>query len=329
MIRYIKDLALVEFIYKIYRLENEWERRYLLDMFFTPPIEYEPPVYRPPSEWRSLLIQLTIGCSNNKCTYCDMYRSKTYKVRPIQDIKADIAKCARAGMQPEKIFLCDGDALGAPMDILEETLDCIHEFFPEVRRIGVYATAENILEKTSEQLKTLAQKKLTMAYLGLESGDDKILHMVVKGNTAQDMIEASLKIKEQGFKLSTIAMLGIGGKKYSEQHIRATAEVLSQTNPEYFSFLTTFAIPGTPYHRMVERGLIEPLTSKELLIEMHDILEQSTFDLNKVIFRANHVSNAKPIGGILPQDKAQILETLKLWIKQTPAGVYPKMPASM
>jgi radical SAM superfamily enzyme YgiQ (UPF0313 family) len=298
-------------------------------MFFAHPLTYEEPVYRPPSEWRSLLIQVTIGCSNNKCTYCDMYRSKTYRVKPIEEIKEDLQKCADAGMNPDKIFLCDGDALGAPMDVLKETLDTINVLFPEVRRVGVYATAENILEKTDEELKLLASKKLTIAYLGLESGDDKVLHMIVKGNTTQDMVDASLKIKRCGFKLSTIAMLGVGGRKYTQQHIDETAKVLSKTNPEFFSFLTTFAVPGTPYYTMLERGLIEPLTSKELLIEMHDILKQSTFDLNPVIFRANHVSNAHPLGGTLPKDKELILATVKDWIAKTPEGIYPSPPQRM
>ncbi|MBK24659.1 MAG: radical SAM protein [Halobacteriovorax sp.] len=298
-------------------------------MFFEPPIAYEPPVYRPPSEWRSLLIQVTIGCSNNKCTYCDMYRSKTYRVRPIEKIKEDLDKCAASGMNPDKIFLCDGDALGAPMEVLEETLDHINKIFPNNRRVGIYATAENILEKSEAELKTLASKKLDIAYLGLESGDDKVLHMIVKGNTALDMKTASLKIKDCGFKLSTIAMLGVGGKKYSRQHVENTAKMLSATNPQFFSFLTTFSVPGTPYHTMIERGLIEPLTSKELLIEMHDILELSSFDLNQVIFRANHVSNANPLGGNLPRDKDEILKTIKHWIAGTPEGVYPKAPARM
>jgi radical SAM superfamily enzyme YgiQ (UPF0313 family) len=298
-------------------------------MFINPPIQYEPPVYRPPSEGRSLLIQVTIGCSNNKCTYCDMYRSKTYRVRPQEDINKELEACFKSGVTPEKIFLCDGDALGAPQEVLIATLDKINDLWPNLRRIGVYATGTNILEKTEEELKLLSSKKLNIAYLGLESGDDKVLHMIVKGNTAAEMIEASLKIKRCGFKLSTIAMLGVGGKKYSKQHVENTAKILSATAPEFFSFLTTFAVPGTPYHKMVERGTIEPLTSKELLTEMHDILAQATFELNPIVFRANHVSNMYPLAGSLPRDKKAILNQVSNWISSAPEGVYPKVPLQM
>ncbi len=293
------------------------------------PISYEEPVFRPPSEWRSLLIQVTIGCSNNKCTYCDMYRSKVYRERSFEDIKADIHKCAKAGVRPEKVFLCDGDALGAPTSLLVKVLKEIKLQFPENRRVGVYATAENILEKSEEDLIELHDLGLDIAYLGLETGDDKILHMIVKGNTAAEMTEASLKIKKCGLKLSTIAMLGVGGQKYSEQHIEGTAKILSATCPEYFSFLTTFSVPGTPYHTMIERGLISPLTSKQLFIEMYEILNQSTFNLNSVIFRANHVSNQNPIGGVLPKDTQKILTQLKYWIDSTPEGLFPPRPHQM
>ena len=298
-------------------------------MYFNQPIQYEPPVYRPPSEWNSLLIQLTIGCSNNMCTYCDMYRSKTYRVRPLEEIKQEIKKCFNQGLKPEKIFLCDGDALGAPMEILESVVDEINRYFPDLRRMGIYATAENILSKSNEELARLASKKLNMAYLGLESGSDKILHMVVKGNTRQDMIDASLKIKTCGWSLSTIAMLGIGGEKLSQEHIDETASMISLTGPHFFSFLTTFAIPGTPYYRMVQRGTIKPLSSKKLLLEMYEILKKASFDLNPVLFRANHVSNSRPIGGRLPLDKQNILEILESWIQNTPEGIFPKPPKQM
>jgi len=259
-----------------------------------------------------------------------MYRSKKYRERAISEIKDDLKKSRdyyqSQGLMPDKIFLCDGDALGAPMELLVETLDYINELFPEIRRVGVYATAENILGKTEEQLKLLASKKLNIAYLGLESGDDKVLHMIVKGNTSAEMLAASLKIKRCGFKLSTIAMLGVGGQKYSQQHIKNTAKILGETSPEFFSFLTTFSVPGTPYNTMVERGLIAPLTTRQLLIEMHDILELTKFDANSIIFRANHVSNMHPLGGVLPKDRDSILKTVKGWIEQTPEGLYPKAP---
>ncbi len=296
---------------------------------FSFPISYEPPVYRPPSEARSLLIQVTIGCSNNKCTYCDMYRSKSYRERPFEEIERDIKKCAEAGLSPDKIFLCDGDALGAPMELLERTLLCIRETFPDCRRVGIYATAENMLGKSLEELKRLHDLGLGIAYLGLESGDDKVLHMIVKGNTAAEMVEGSLRLKDAGIKLSTIVMLGVGGVKYSEQHVKGTIEVLSQTCPHFFSFLTTFSVPGTPYHKMEERGLIEPLTSKALFKEMHDILNGVKFEANPVIFRANHVSNQFPLGGTLPRDQKKIVETLKEWWRSAPEGVYPPRPASM
>jgi radical SAM superfamily enzyme YgiQ (UPF0313 family) len=230
---------------------------------------------------------------------------------------------------PAKIFLCDGDALGAPMELLVPVLEKINELFPEVRQVGVYATAENILGKTEDELKQLVDLGLGIAYLGLESGDDKVLHMIVKGNTAAEMLSASLKVKAAGMKLSTIVMLGVGGRKYTEQHIENTASIIGKTSPNFFSFLTTFSVPGTPYHTMEQRGLIEPLTTKELLNEMHQILKLAQFQDNSVIFRANHVSNMYPLGGVLPKDQEQIVSTLESWYEDTPEGQYPVRPARM
>ncbi|WP_081653426.1 radical SAM protein [Bacteriovorax sp. DB6_IX] len=300
-------------------------------MFWNFPIVYDEPVFRPPSEGRSLLIQQTIGCSNNKCTYCNMYRSKTYRVRPDSEVLEDIRKAAdyynRIGQLPEKIFLCDGDALGAPMESLERSLKLIAELFPDVKRVGVYATAENMLEKTEEELKRLSELGLKIAYLGLESGCDKVLHLTVKGNTAQEMIEASIKLMNAGIELSVIAMLGLGGQKFTTSHVEETAKVLSAISPNYLSFLTTIPVPGTPYHRMVERGF-EMLTVKELLGEMRDILNKASFS-RRVLFRTNHVSNMYPIGGTLPDDQEEIVNLLENWYEEAPVGTYPPKPAHM
>lgn len=262
-----------------------------------------------------------------------MYRSKKYQVRELKTILSEIDQSSDyfqgMGINPKKIFLCDGDALGAPMDILIPVLEKINEKFPKIDRIGIYATAQNILEKTDEELSLLSSLKLNMAYLGMESGSDKVLHMVVKGNTQADMINASLKVKRNGFKLSTIAMLGLGGKKHSADHIQETIKVISETSPEYFSFLTTMALPNTPYKRMVDRKMIEMLTTKELFFEMREIIKGINPKLNEIVFRANHISNQYPIGGVLPQDSGEIVQALTSWMEQIPEGEYPPMPESM
>ncbi len=300
-------------------------------MFFGPPIKYDEPVFRPPSEGRSLLIQQTIGCSNNLCTYCNMYRSKEYREREINEVLEDIKKAAdyydRFQVSPEKVFLCDGDALGANTENLLISIRKIKELMPNVERVGIYATAQNMLDKSSSELRELNDAGLGIAYLGLESGCDKVLHMTVKGNTAQDMIEGSKKVIEAGMSLSIICMLGLGGRKFSESHVRETARVISEISPDYLSFLTTMAVKGTPYYRMVEKGF-PMLTTKELLVELHGILQFSDFK-RKVIFRTNHVSNMYPVGGTLNRDKDLILKTLKSWIEQAPENEYPKRPAHM
>ena len=296
------------------------------------PISYEEPVFRPPSEGKSFLIQVTIGCSNNMCTYCDMYRSKKFRERSLDEIKLDLDKSRnyfeKMGQYPKRFFLCDGDALAASMDLLVPVLEYINELFPDLERVGIYATAQNMLDKSEEDLKRLVGLKLNMAYLGLESGNDKILHMIVKKNTRADMIEGSQKLMRSGFKLSIIAMLGIGGEKFSQQHIDDTASIISKIEPDYFSFLTTIAIPGTPYYKMVDRGLIKPLTTKKLLTEMRDILNQITTS-RKILFRANHVSNQYPLGGTLPHDKEVLVKTVHKWLSKTPEGEYPPIPSSM
>jgi len=262
-----------------------------------------------------------------------MYRSKKYRERSFDEIKAELLKTheyfQRLNYEPTKVFLCDGDALGASTELLVQCLDLIGELFPSVQRVGIYATAENMLQKSEEDLRLLASKKLTIAYLGMESGADSVLHMIVKGNTARDMIEGSSKLRKCGIKLSVIAMLGVGGREKSKEHVRETAKLISEISPEFFSFLTTVAVTGTPFKKMVERGNIEMLTTRELTIEMRDVLRDINPREGRIIFRANHVSNQYPLGGILPTDKEALVETLNEWVRSTPEGVYPETPEHM
>jgi radical SAM superfamily enzyme YgiQ (UPF0313 family) len=262
-----------------------------------------------------------------------MYRSKSYRERDINEIKADLLKTheyfQRLNYRPKRVFLCDGDALGAKTSLLVQVLDLISELFPSVERVGIYATAQNMLDKTDEELSLLASKKLTIAYLGMESGADKVLHMIVKGNNSKDMIEGSNKLKKAKISLSVIAMLGVGGKKYSSIHVQETARLINEISPEYFSFLSTVAVPGTPYKTMVDRGLIQELSTKELTTEMYDILKNLSELKSNVLFRANHVSNQYPLGGTLPKDSENLLYTIKEWLKQIPDGVYPDVPPHM
>ncbi len=299
---------------------------------FAFPLQYQDPVFRPPSEANSLLLQVTLGCSHNQCTYCGMYRSKPFQVRPLNEVKLEIEKAknyfARFKITPEKIFFCDGDALAAPTDFLLECLEQVNLAFPALKRVGIYATSMNMLEKSEAELRALSAKKMNMAYLGLESGSDRILKMVVKGNTADEMTEASLKIKSCDWQLSTILMIGLGGKEMSEEHTTESANIINSTSPNYFSFLVTTPVPGTPYHSMLSRGKpITMLSEREELWEMRTILSQiSKQQQNPIIFRANHVSNRVPFAGTLPKDRDRLVAEIDALLPL--ASTRPKVPSN-
>lgn len=295
------------------------------------PIKYHEPIFRPPSEGKSLLIQLTYGCSNNLCTYCDMYRSKKYTVRSFDEVKLDIDKAydfySKLGYPVKRIFLCDGDALGAPFELLKNVLLYINSKFSQLERVGIYATADNILLKSLAELRTLHSLKLSIAYLGIESGSDEVLKKIVKGNTQTDMIEAGIKIKKAGWKISNMFMLGIAGKNGMDKHIEESAFVINSIKPNYLSFLTTMAIPGTPYYRMVSRPNFKLSTTKDLLFEMKEIVSKLKLSPNdEIVFRANHVSNMVPVRGNLPHDQVQVLDNLEHWYQNCPENLYPELP---
>ena len=273
-------------------------------------LDYDYPLYRPPSEAKSLIFQVTLGCSFNKCSYCNMYRSKEYSERPWEEIKMEIDLASKHMPYSTRIFLADGDALNLPTERMLQILDYLREKFPNFERISCYAMPQNILKKSPEDLKKLHAAGLTMFYIGIESGSDIILKKVTKGATGQTIIKSCQKAKDAGYTISCMVILGLGGKTYSKNHIEETAKVLSASAPHYVGaltlhledgirdeFLTKFKEPFT----MIDDS--EALGELELLVSKMDPGSQ-------VVFRANHGSNAYPIGGTFPQDKQSMLQKI-------------------
>ena len=297
-------------------------------MFFDLPIQYDEPLYRPPGEAESLILQVTVGCSYNRCSFCAMYRSKKFRLRGLPEIFSEIARaaeyCSRHGIAPRKVFLGDGDALAAPVALLAETADALQRAFPRLKRISLYASVANVLAKRAEELRMLSAKKVSLAYLGLESGSEKVLRAAGKGNSAQAAIDAAGRLDDAGWQTSVMVMLGLGGREYSAEHARETSRVLSIISPHFLSFLTTMMVPGTPLYQAAAEGRIEPLTVREILVETAEMLDRIEPQKRRTIFRANHASNLLPLEGILPRDRAELKARLAEWIEQCPADLYPE-----
>jgi len=272
--------------------------------------DYDYPLYRPPSEARSLIFQVTLGCSFNKCSYCNMYRSKEYSERPWEQIKAEIDLAATHMPDSKRIFLADGDALNLPTDKMLQILDYIQVKFPNYERISCYAMPQNILKKSVEDLKKLYDAGLTMFYIGIESGSDIILKKVTKGATGQTIIKACQKAKDVGFTISCMIILGLGGKTYSKQHIEDTAKVLSAAAPHYVGTLTLHLEDDIRDEFLTKfKEPFLPIDDSEALNEL-ELLISKMEPQSEVVFRANHGSNAYPIGGTFPQDKQSMLQKI-------------------
>ena len=285
-------------------------------------MRYTGQVIRPPSEANSYLLQITYGCSWNKCTFCPAYLDKPFKIRPFDEIEQDIRMARDAYPDIKRVFLCDGDGLVLSMDRLLPILDLLNVTFPELRRIGIYFNARNILSKSDDEIQQLVRRKLTIGYIGLESGSERILERVHKGATAQEMIEAVLSAQENGMKISVIGLLGLGGIELSEEHAIKTASAVSAMKPRYFSLLTLMVVKGTPlYEDLKARRFILP-DEKGLLKETRTIIENIATE--RTIFRTNHASNYLPLEGILSRDKRKLVED----IDQALSGKIPLKPES-
>ena len=286
-------------------------------------LNYDYPLYRPPSEARSLIFQVTLGCSFNECSFCDMYRSKEYSERPWDEVKLEIDMMAKQMPETRRIFLADGDALNLDTDYMVKIVKYIKEKFPNLERISCYAMPMNILKKTPDELKKMYDAGLTMLYLGIESGSDLILKKVTKGAIGKTIIKSVKKAKEVGYTMSCMIILGIGGKTHSKEHIRGTAEVINACAPNYVGALTLYLENGIKEEFLTKFGEeFIPVSDDEALNELEDLVSQIDVKEN-VVFRANHGSNAYNIKGTFPQDKNDMLEKIS-WMKTHPEVVRPK-----
>ncbi|WP_026894005.1 radical SAM protein [Clostridiisalibacter paucivorans] len=271
-------------------------------------MRYQGAVYRPPSEAYSLIIQVTLGCSHNKCTFCKMFKDKKFKIRKYEDIIEDLISARKYYKRVDRIFLADGDALILKTEDLEKILLKIKELFPECRRVGIYGTPGDIMRKSIDELKRLKELGLKILYLGVESGSDNILKKINKGATSDEMILAGKKVMESGIKLSITIISGLGGISMWEEHAKETGRVISAINPDYLGLLTLLVEPNTELYDEVQRGQFKLLSPKEIVAETKLLLEH--LNVSNCIFRSNHASNYIPLAGTLPQDKENLISLL-------------------
>ncbi len=269
-------------------------------------MHYEGYCIRPPSEAGSILLQVTVGCSHNRCAFCGTYRNKRFRIKEERIILSDILYAARHMRQTDRLFLMDGDALIIPQPRLVWILERIREHLPWVKRVGVYANAKSIRKKSIEDLRRLRENGLGILYYGVETGDDEIRAAIQKGSTAAVCIEMGRRVKEAGILLSATVLLGIGGRGQSLRHSRATGRLLSAMDPDYVGALTVMLIPGTPLYRDDESGAFELPDEAGLLRELREMIAHT--DLSGGYFFSNHASNYLPVKAKLPDGKQKALD---------------------
>ena len=286
-------------------------------------LNYHGPMYRPPSEGKSLIFQVTLGCSFNECSFCDMYRSKEYSERSWEEVKGEIDLMAKQVPDTTRIFLADGAALNLSTDYMIKIVEYLYKNFPELERVSCYAMPMNILKKTPDELKRMNDAGLNMLYLGIETGSDIILKKITKGATSATIIRACRKAIETGFTLSCIMILGLGGRNYSKEHIKETARVVNESSPHYLGTLTLILETGVKEEFLTKFD--EPfheINDEEALAELHDLVEQINVK-EEMVFRANHGSNAYNIAGTFPDEKEMMLRKIS-WYKDHPEQIRPQ-----
>ena len=272
-------------------------------------VRYKGKVYRPPSEAYSLIIQVTYGCSHNRCAFCDMYDDKHFAMRPMEEIREDFELARRVYRRVERVFLADGDALMRKTDDLVQILGLIYGLFPECQRVTCYASPTSLQIKSEEELRLLREKGLKMVYMGLESGCDAVLERMDKGHTAAQIIAAGQKTRRSGLQLSVTAISGLGSRELWREHAVETAQAFNAMNPEDIGLLTLMVEPGTPLEKWVREGSFYVLKPVEVMQEMELFLQY--IDSPGSVFRMNHASNYLTLKGTLNQDRERLLQQVR------------------
>lgn len=272
-------------------------------------VRYKGKVYRPPSEAYSLIIQVTYGCSHNRCAFCDMYDDKHFAMRPMEEIREDFEQARRVYRRVERVFLADGDALMRKTDDLVQILGLVYGLFPECQRVTCYASPTSLQIKSEEELRLLREKGLKMVYMGLESGCDAVLERMDKGHTAAQIIAAGQKARRSGLQLSVTAISGLGSRELWREHAVETAQAFNAMNPEYIGLLTLMVEPGTPLEKWVREGSFYVLKPVEVMQEMELFLQH--IDSPGSVFRMNHASNYLTLKGTLNQDRERLLQQVR------------------
>ena len=279
-------------------------------------MRYEGDIFRPPSEAYSLLVQVTIGCTHNKCTFCSMFKDKKFRVRDVQEVFEDLEDARRTYRYVERVFLCDGDALCLSNNRMLPILDKVRELFPECKRVNVYGNAKDVLHKTLDELKELREHGLEMVYLGAESGSDKVLQDICKGVNAEQLIEAVHKIEFAGIKASVTFISGLAGKAGWREHAVQTGTMISEMNASYVALLTLMLDSRAPIVQKIQSGEFELLSAEEVIAETYLMIENMN-PTKSCVFRSNHASNYFSLRGNLPEDKKMMLDQLDMVMKNT------------
>lgn len=275
-------------------------------------LHYHMPLYRPPSEGNNLIIQVTLGCSFNRCSFCSMYRSKEFLIRPWEELRAEIARLGNAFPGVRRIFLADGDALAAPTEHLLTILIALQEAFPRLERVSSYALPSNLTKKSLAELSMLRQHRLTLIYYGIESGSADLLKRITKGATPRSMLEGLNKAKQAGLQISATVILGLGGQAHWQAHIDATAELVNQVELDYLSTLQLGLDPSIrdEFYRKFREPFL-PQDDAGILAEQARLITRLE-PPRPLVFRSNHASNALALAGTLPQDKGRLLALLAM-----------------